>query len=100
MSRSAMSGVHSCGLLNSSPMAMAWRSAGASGGSRRVLGREWVFEKEQSERLDILCELDSLRRPHALVHVVQQLHFLAQLLAARFDHLEGASQVNRRLVHG
>ena len=44
-----------------------------------VLGAERVFEEEQLERLQVLGQLDRQDRRHALVHVVQQFHLVAEL---------------------
>ena len=58
-----MSGLHSCGLLNSSPIAIGvahcWRM---SRNHCDVLGRQRVLEEEQLELLHVFRELNRLRR--------------------------------------
>ena len=65
-----------------------------------VLGRERVLEEEELELFHVLAKLHGLRGADALMHVVEEFHFLAQLFAALFKHLERAADVDGRLVHG
>ena len=67
-----------------------------------VFGRKRIFEKEHAERLGRLAELHGQVGGEALVHVVEQFHFLAQFAAAHFEQLECAPElrggIEERLV--
>ncbi|SPF49850.1 hypothetical protein SBA4_4210005 [Candidatus Sulfopaludibacter sp. SbA4] len=64
-----------------------------------VLGRERILEEEHVELLRVLAHLHGLVGGDALVHVVQQLHLVAQFLPADFEQLDRAANVSRRLEY-
>ena len=58
-----------------------------------VLGRERVFEEEETEALDLLGKADSLDGRYALVDIVQDFQFVAEFLAHGLKHFDGSMQV-------
>src|ERR1700680_2675101 len=99
MSCSVMSGCHSCGLLKSSPMAMGWRSSGGSGGSSPGPRARAGPREKTCGTLRPLCGFVGRE---ALVHVVEQLDLVAELVAADFEQLDRAAHlrgaIEERLV--
>ena len=94
MSWPVMSGRHSCGLLNSSPMA-----SGVADWCRMVSnqpmssGRQEIFQEEQPVRLDVLGELHGVNRMKTFMHVVQQLDVVTHLTADVVDHPEHGTAI-------
>ena len=88
ISRSVISGRYSCGVLNSSPIAIGvlvcWRRMPEVA---VLLGRERVLEEEQAVLLELLAQLDRLVGRDALVDVVQQLDLVAELAAHVLEQL-------------
>ncbi len=62
-----------------------------------VLGRDRVLEEEEAEALRVLAEAEGLGGGEPLVDVVEELDLVAELLAGRFEELERAPCVGRRL---
>ena len=78
-----ISGDHSCGLLNSSPIASG--VAHCLRIRRKVIDifrREQVFQEKQPKLLHILGKLHGHARRKALMHIMQQPDLIAQFLAA------------------
>ena len=91
-----ISGVHSCGLLKSSPIASGVVQTWRIWRSRRCLRAQNVFQEEEAERLDGFGEFHRKAWRHALVNIVQQFDFFAELLYELFEQAGSPGECRRR----